>query len=93
MAESLETVSSFVEVRAVTVECGSFVAELYLAVENLCITIDPLVVVQHVGMYKIDALILLLRGSARALLLLSGESGGSEEQKQQDCGNAAAQPT
>ena len=72
VSKSLEGVGEIVEMCAVAIEVGTHMTEVYLAMHYLCSVVAELVVVQVVGMNKIDALVLLhrLRFLAwRALLL------------------------
>ena len=89
MSEGLEGVGLLVEVGAVAVEAGADVGEVDVAVQNLCIAVLVLVVVQPVGMHEIDPLVLRLCRTASPFLGSKGKGADTEcqhtEQQQIDC--------
>ena len=60
MAESLEGIGLLKEVGTVAIKVGTHMTEVYIAFQNLGVTILELVVVQIVSMHQIDALVLHL---------------------------------
>ena len=75
----LEGVALLVEVGAVAVEVSPHVTEVHVAVQHLCVAVDPLVVVQVVRVDQIDLLVLRLALTRRTLF---GWLGGKDAQHQ-----------
>ena len=67
MTEGLERVAGLIEIGTITVETSPLMSEMHLPVKDGGIGIQSLVVVEHIGMNKVDAGVLGSRPTGRAL--------------------------
>ena len=84
MAKGLEGVRRLVEVCTVAIETGTGMGEVYVAVEDLCVTVTVLVVVQHVGMNQVDTLVRRLLTWRTLPCRLHGKDHGQSDESDDD---------
>ena len=96
MSESLEGIGLFVEVGTVTIEVGTYMTEMDVAMQHLCITILELVIVQIVGMHQKYSFVLYLLARSTFARRLHGKYHGEHDQRhyeQNDAFHYLTQPS